>query len=280
MTMVEKILEFANKNGSIPVAGGAYHVLCVSAVLIVSFLVCVRLKNCGDKVFRRCVFVMWLSIFLFEIYKQVIFNIHDISGGYVFRYNWADLPFQLCSTPLYVLPFLAFLSDRPIRDFAASYTMTFTLIAGVAVYLIPSTVFSSNVILNIHTMLHHGMQIVSGVFVAIWYRKRICFEFYLKGVSVFVIMLAIAVFLNTAFYEYLIETKIISASEEFNMFYISPYQEHVMPVFRDFFAKLSPEDRPRIYFIGLSFAAAVTMLCVKSLSYLGKIFDNIDHKCY
>jgi len=198
-------------------------------------------------------------MFLFELYKQIFFCLDKVDGAYVYNYNWEDLPFQLCSTPLYVLPLLALLRDGPARDFVASYTMSYALIGAIAVFLVPDTVFTTFGMLNVQTMIHHGIQFVTGLFTAAWYRKRLTRKFYLKGWSVFVIVFTIAMILNTVFHDYLIDSGRLTVEDNFSMFFLNPDQKFEIPAFEWFFDRITSHEFILLYFIGLPFCSAIIM---------------------
>ena len=257
MNWVEKAYKLTDIAQTEPQPWDGYHIAWCVAVLLFSVVLSLAIRNSSDKVFRRTILVMWLVMLAFEIYKQIFFSAELVDGAVVFSYNWTDFPFQLCSTPLYVLPILAFLKDSTIRDFAASYTASYALIGGIAVYLFPSSVFCDFLIGNLHTMTHHGIQISTGIITAEWYRKRINKSFFFKGVVTFAVMFTVAMLLNTVFRDYLVNTGRMAADETFNMFLINPYMEFSSPAFEDVLLKFSPWGRVALYFFGLPVGAAV-----------------------
>ena len=259
MNLLEKIYELSEITVTEPLPGGELHLSFVVLVVALSAVLCVTLRNCRDKTLRATVFVMWLVMLAFEVCKQLAVSLDTVDGEIIFSYDWGSFPFQLCSTPLYILPFLALLRDGKARDFCAAYIMTYGLLGGVAVYLFPDTVFDEHLFLNIQSMVHHGLQIVSGVLTAVWYRKKCGKGFFMKGHFVFVIMFTVAMLLNTVFYEFLLDSGRIDKDDTFNMFLISPYMDFDIPLFTDFFNSLSPWAMVCVYFLGVPVGASVLM---------------------
>ena len=143
--------------------------------------------------------------------------------------------------------------------------MTFALIGGVAVYLVPSSVFVTNRFINIQTMVHHGLQIVSGIYVAAYYRRRFNRRFYLGGVAIFAVTFTIANILNTVVYDMLVAMGKFEDGFLFNMFYINPRLEIVLPVCKNMFSKLPPVLYIAAYFVVL---CALSSDIIRSASHL------------
>lgn len=259
MELIYKLYNLAATEEPEPLPWGRYHVLWVLGVLALTAILCTALKDCKDMGFRVCILALFGIMLIFEIYKQIFFSMEMVDGVLTFNYNWGNFPFQLCSTPLYVLPFLGILRDGPVRDFAASYTVSFTLLGGLVVYLFPSTVFDVFVVGNVQTMTHHGIQIVTGIFTAVWYRKRLNRSFFMKGALVFTVMFTVAMLLNTVGREALISIGAITSETNFNMFMISPYFDINPPIFEELVNSIDPWLFVVIYFIGVPVVAAALM---------------------
>ena len=265
MNLIQKAYDLAQIAQEEPSSGGAFHLMWCGITLAFTLVLCIALANAADKKIRITIFSLWVVMLAFEIYKQVFFSADMVDGNLVLSYNWSYFPFQLCSTPLYVLPFLALLRDGPLRDFAASYTMTYALIGGIAVYAFPKTVFVNFLIGNIHTMMHHSIQITTSALTAVWYRKRLNKNFFAKGFAVFAVMFTIAMILNTVVRDCLIASGIITETTLFNMFFINPNMENSILVFTEFFDKLTPWGLVALYFVGVPLGAAIVMIACKKL---------------
>lgn len=268
MKLLEGLISVINIEMEEPAAYGGFHLFCALVVAFLGALLALRYKDSGDRTFRQVIGAMFFVMFAFELMKQTLFCMSVEEGRVVYEYNWTDFPFQLCSTPLYVLPLLAFAPDGWLRDMAAAYTMTFAFIGGLATYIVPGTIFTTSVFRNIQTVIHHGVQIVSGVYTASHCRRRVSRRLYLLGVGLFSALYLVANLLNTVGYKLLVSLGAFEEGYSFNMFYVSPRADQSTPMLNDFFDLVSPIAFIVVYFIALCFGAALIMYAVRKLTEL------------
>ena len=129
---------------------------------------------------------------------------------------------------------------------------TFSLFGGLVVFLYPNDVFVPLIGINLQTMIHHGLQLVLGIFFIVYNRKRLSFKYFFKGVIVFLITFTTALIFNLVFHTFVNET--------FNMFYISPYFECSLPLLSIVYANVPYVVFLLIYFIGFILSALVVYL--------------------
>ncbi|MBQ3490255.1 MAG: YwaF family protein, partial [Clostridia bacterium] len=148
----------------------SFHI--ISILLTIALTVCAVkfLRDVSDKKMRIILFFGWLLMVIFEIAKQLKGAMSFDGQTVTWAYNWNYFPFQFCSTPMYTLPLVVFLKDGKVRRAVMAYIATFSLFAGIIVMILPTTVFSPHIIMNIQTMLHHGLQVVIGVWMASYNR--------------------------------------------------------------------------------------------------------------
>lgn len=233
---------------------GWFHLLFVAIVICTTVLFCVKFRNVNDRVFRRIIMICWLVMLVLEVYKQVIFTFEYDGSVVTWDYQWYAFPYQLCSTPLYVLPFIAFMKDCKLRDFFTSYISTFSLFGGVAVFFYPNDVFIETIGINIQTMIHHGLQIVLGIFITVYSIKKLCFKYYLKSIPVFAVLVTIAIVLNEIVFS------IFSANgidEDFNMFYISRHFDCSLPVLSAIYPSVPYIVFSLIYILGFVIVSVI-----------------------
>ena len=279
MRAMEIIANVMHTTQGVPRFFGGLHFAFFFGVILTSVLLCVCFRDADDKTFRRIIAVMFLVMFVGEALKQLVYPLRIVNGELVYEYDWSFFPFQLCSTPIYVLPLVAFLPDSKVRDAAAAYLMTYGLTGGVAVYLFPSTVFVDPVFINYQTMIHHGIQIVSGVYIAAYYRRKLGKSFYIGAVCVFAVTYTVAFLLNTVFYDILLRMGWIGRTDVFNMFYISPRQGMMLPSLFDFMEQLPPIVYMPGYFVVLSLAALLLVVGSKHIwLWLCKLADRPEKK--
>ena len=91
---------------------GAFHLVSLLLVIVATVLLIVYFKDCDEKTFKRIALIGWIIMLSFEIYKQFVSSYSiDENGVITWAYEWHRFPFQLCSMPLYVLPFVIFMKE-------------------------------------------------------------------------------------------------------------------------------------------------------------------------
>jgi len=225
--MLIDILNVLQSEMTRPTSYGWVHLLSLALVIAITTLLILRFRSADERVVRRILMIAWVLMVLGELYKQLVYTYEVVDGTIVRDFQWYAFPYQFCSTPMYVLPFAIFLPEGRVRDAFLAFLGTFSLFGGLAVYAYPADVFISTIGVNIQTMLHHGLQIVIGVYLATRYYKKLNFRYYLKALAVFTVLVVVAMALNIGVHHALVANGI---DETFNMFFISPYHECTLPV--------------------------------------------------
>ncbi len=267
MDFFTKLVEIADTQMATPTNYDWFHLMWIGIVVVASVLMCVFFKNVSDRTVRIICFVFWITIVLFEIYKQFAFAYEVSDDSVVFDYAWYIFPFQLCSSPLYILPLVAFLPDGRIRDAATTFMIAFSIFGGICVYVFPNDVFCATLGVNIQTMYHHGVQIVSGVFLAARYRKKLNIKYFLKGAVVFAIMMAVAITLNELVHSWLVAG---GRDDTFNMFYISRFHPCTLPVLSVIYPLVPYPVFVAIYAVGFCIASALIFYIAKGIAALSR----------
>lgn len=249
MNFFEKFIMALKGTMSTPTNFGWFHLMFIAFVIIAVALLCVFARNVKNKTFRLIILISWIVILCLEIYKQLVFS-YDAGSGW--DYQWYAFPFQLCSTPLYLLPFVVFLKDIGwqglVRDSIMAFLGTFVFFAGFAVFMYPNDVFISLIGINIQTMVHHGLQIVLGIYIMVYNRKKLNIMFYVKGIFTFLVMFVVALLLN-------IIVHAAVPGETFNMFYIGPYYPCTLPLLNIIYPKIPYVVFLILYMLGFAIAA-------------------------
>ena len=259
MEFIRKVLSLLDfRLNEAPPSYGWFHLMFVCLIIGLTVFLCIKFKNCSDKAFRRIVLICWLTMVTLEIYKQFVYSYSLEPAAIEWDYQWYAFPYQLCSTPLYVLPFIAFMKDSRLRDAFVAYMATFSLFAGAAVFCYPGDVFSKILGISIQTMVHHGLQIVLGVFFIVWARKRINMWFYLKAIPVFAVLVSVAIYMNNVF--------VLSGSDEtFNMFFISKHFDCTLPVLSIIYPLVPYIAFLMLYIFGFSLVAFIVFAIAKGI---------------
>lgn len=252
-----KILEILKwKLPQSPQPYSLFHLWFLIITVVATFLLCAFFKNANDKKFRKIILICWIIFTGLEIYKQFTYAIDwkGLDGATETRYNLYYLPYQFCSTPFFVLPFIIWLPEGKIRDAFMSFASSFILFAGVAVMLYPNDVFVRQLGIDIQTMVHHGMQVVLGVFIAVYNRNRYLGGFkklvkwYWPSVVVFAGFAVVAIILNEALYP---------TGQFVNYFFISSHFDCTLPVLSTVYAAVPYPVFLCLYLIGFAIVSAV-----------------------
>ena len=245
----------------IPQSFGVFHTCCLIAVILATVLLVYFFKDAEDKTIRRIVLGVWILLVVFEIYKQLAFAMTVENGVADWRYKWYVFPFQFCDTPLYIMPFIAFLKDSKIRDAFIVFFACFTFFAGIVVMIYPNDVFSSTIGFNIQTMVHHGAQVAIGIMLAARYRSKLVLRNLLWSFVIFVGFCVVAITLNEIIYA------VISANaidDTFNMFYFSRHYGCHLPILADVYNAFLGVSKifcdvffPVVYIVGFSAVSAL-----------------------
>lgn len=186
-----------------------------------------RMKRIVDERFvRRLLLITSVIVMLLEILKQINFTF-TYDGGYIKSdYQWYAFPYQFCSTPMYAGLLCAFLKRGRLHDALCSYLATFAVFAGLAVMFYPPQVYTPVILINVQTMVCHGLMISIGIFLLASGYVKLRHRSILGAVAVFAVMVGIAVVANELVYY-----SGIVGDEVFNMFYISRHYPPSLPVY-------------------------------------------------
>ena len=250
-----------------PASYGWFHILFILAVISATVVICKMFKDCPDKTVRLISAIVWGIMLALEVYKQLIYGFDVEDGRLVWDYAWYAFPFQFCSSPLYILPIIAFAKNEKIRGACIFYMMTFSLFAGLAVFCYPNDVFVETIGINIQTMVHHGSQILMGVFYIVRYRDELNIKRFFSGFAVFVSMVFVAMALNITMYHVL---SAFNIDETFNMFYISPYFNCTLPLLSIIWEYVPYIVFVMIYFLGFILCALIVYGLAKSVIIGGR----------
>ncbi len=211
-----------------PTPYGRFHLLCIFLTLGITAALFFRRKKYSDKQLKSVLAIYGFVALVLELLKQLIwaFDYDPATAEKTWEYMWYAAPFQLCTTPIYASIICLFLKKCKVRDSLLSYMAFFTIIGSIATILSPSSCFTADIIVNIHTMYLHCGSLVLSLYLLFNREIKPNFGNFLKGFYVFLICVFIALTLNIVFYK----TGIIGDGT-FNMFYISPYFTSELPVF-------------------------------------------------
>jgi hypothetical protein len=128
--------------------------------------------------------------------------------------------------------------------------------------ILPTSVFTPYITINIQTMVHHGLQVVFGVYMASYNRHHLNKRFFAWCMLVFAAFASVALILDVTVYPVLIEKGLAT---DFNMFYISPYVNSDLPVLSAIYPKVSYPVYLIIYIFGFTMVAALVYAVEKGI---------------
>ena len=228
MDIIVKIFSILGTEMETPVPFGWFHLLWIG-IMLISIFILYKLRNrYSEKQLKIILLVYGVIAFVLEATKQVLwsFNYDSVTNIITWDFQWYSFPFQLCTTPIFVCLICAFLKKGKVRESLFAYLGFFTILGSISTIFIPDSCFTSDILINIHTMwLHYGSFVVS---IYLLMNKLIKPEIksLFKSFIVFLIFVFIASVLNLFIYH-----SGILNGETFNMFYISPYFISSLPVF-------------------------------------------------
>ena len=189
----------------IPTFLGPMHRTALIMTLITTLVIVLLFKRSSEMKVRVLLFVMWVVLLVFELYRWMIFSLKLTENGFIWDFNWGQFPLQLCSVQLYALPFIVFLKKGKFRDSFICLMILWSLFGGLGVTIYPGTAFSSYYGLNLQSMIHHGIQVVIGILLVSRNGYRLNKKFFLRGYNLFIIYTLIALSYNIVAHNILLE---------------------------------------------------------------------------
>ncbi len=228
---MEKLYDFLYyETENAPETFGAFHLVSLVILIICIAAVILFYKDSSDKSFRKIMLGIWIILVVGEIYREICFSLDFNDGKPIWDYAWYQFPFQLCSSPLYALPFVIFLPDGKLRDGFAAFLATLSLFGGLAVMAYPGNVLIDVLGISIQSMVHHGLQVLLAFFIVKRFKDKYSISFIKYGIYVFLGFISVAMILNVSVY---LIFSALGIDDTFNMFYISPFFEGSLPILSD-----------------------------------------------
>lgn len=264
MNTFEKCLYFLQGKMELPKSYGWFHLIFIALVIGAALFLCLKFKNCKEKTVNRILLIAWIILIIGETLKQLLFSFSFDGTAAVWHYQWYVFPYQLCGTPFVVMPFIIFTKEGKLRNACLAFIATFSLFGGLATFFYPRDVFTSGIAINIQTMIHHGTQVVIGIFIAVHNRYKLTFKYYIGAVCTFLVLTSAALAMDIGMYHYL---RSVGSSEVFNMFFISPYYPCTLPLLSTIYPKVPYPAFLAIYIVGFMIIGAIMHYGAKGIFY-------------
>ena len=227
-----------------PAVWGPLHIFSLvlaAFLLVIGFLIGKKYEDEKfDKKKDRILTIYGFVLVGMEIFKEVFVVV--TSGGY----DLTLLPFQLCSTPMYLLPFIGFVKNQRVKSAMLGYMAFVSVIAAFFYFIKPMAMLNADyVVLTFSSLLWHASLTLCASFAMSGYRmvKKENFKMLLAGNLMFIAFAVTAIILNFAL-------RNINPASELNLFYISYYNmEYANPFRYPILSLINPTQRPYVLYI-------------------------------
>lgn len=267
MNVFEKFIYFLQGDMEVPKSLGWFHIMCLIIVLCALFVLYKNRKSYNEKQLKVVLGIYGIVALILEIGKQLIwsFNYDTVTKIVTWDYQWYSFPFQLCTTPLYVSILCLFLKKSNLRDALLSYISYITILGSIVVIVLPDSCFTSDILVNVHTMWLHLGSFVISIYLLITKEVKIELNYLKKSYIFFLVFTTIAFLMNVFVYNFGVLN-----GEEFNMFFISPYFISSLPVFNFLQSNLPYTIYLIVYITTLMLGGLIIYNIAKLIKYLNK----------
>ena len=203
-----------------PVSYGWFHILFTLALLAITVPGAWLLRRANDRQNRIVLLCVGGFLLIAEVYK-ILF--HMTVNPYNWDF-WGAFPFQLCSVPMYLSVFCALCRNNRLNAWLYEYMFAVNMFGGIMAFIEPSGINHPYITLTVHAYIWHMALIFLGLY--LYFSRRVCMDrrSYRKAVAVYLGSCAVAQSFNLIF------------PGKINCFYISPYVQSPLAVFKDIYA--------------------------------------------
>lgn len=254
MSFLQNVLKVFDTPMTAPVPYGWFHLLWLAITAAIAVYLGYFRRKDEPSTIRRIVLWTAVVVAVLEVYKQINYSF-SYTDGITYDYQWYAFPFQFCSTPMYIGLLASLTKKGRVHTAACAYLATYSVFAGVCVMFYPTTVFIDTIGINIQTMICHGSMIWIGVYLLATGYVKVEHKTVVRAIPVFAVCVALAAIGNEiAHLAGLLET------EDFNMFFISPYSAPHLPVYSLVQGVVPFPLCLLIYILGFTLAAYIMLL--------------------
>ncbi|MBO7196520.1 MAG: YwaF family protein [Clostridia bacterium] len=250
----QQIYDIIRYSIELPTFLGPIHRTMLIFTLVASILVALIFKNAKDRTVRIFLMSVWVLVFIMQIYRQITYSVVIVDGVLGLEYQFAHLPLQVCSVQLYAIPFVALLKNGRLRDSFIALMCIWSFFGGLGVSIYPGTLFDEVLGLTLQSLIHHSIQVILGVMLAIRYCHRMNKHYFFGGFILFMIYFAIAMVANITIHDFIVQT---GRDDSINMFFLSPYEESFLPILETIRQATSHTVMVLTYMAGFTFLAVV-----------------------
>lgn len=264
-----KFMDLLKINMERPSSYGWFHFMCIGISITLIVILLFLRKKYSEKQLKIVIGLYSIITLILEALKQISWSFNYSEGMITWDYQWYAAPFQLCTTPLYVCLICLFLKKGKLRDYLFDYLVFFTILGSISTMIYPESCFTSEILINVHTMVLHCGSFVVSCYLVMNKLVKIKIKELFNGYKVFLIFALIALVIDIGIYK-----SGILNGETFNMFYISPYFISSLPVFNILQEKLPYLVFLFLYFLFIFIGGIIIMLIFKLYNKLDRKKDN------
>lgn len=217
-----------------PVTWGWFHLMWIGIIVLCVVITFLTKRYYNEKQLKWALGLYGIVTLILELIKQIMWAFNYDNGVVSWAYSWYSAPFQLCTTPMFVSIIALFLKKGKFRDSLLSYLSFYIVVTSLMVLILPESCFTSQIIINVHTMYLHAMSLALALYLLINKEVEVNRKNLFNAFKVFISFVFIALFLDVIVYK-----SGILNGETFNMFYISPYFPCTLPFFELIYDKVS-----------------------------------------
>lgn len=266
MNLIHDLFSKIDWEMTTPPSFGIFHFASVVLMVAIIVMIALFLKVNKEKTVKVVLIVCTTLMLSLEVMKQGLFT-HEAS-----KYQWYAFPFQFCSTPMYISLLSLIIKNPKIKNALYAFLAFFGLFGGLVVMIYPNDVYTSLVMINIQTMIHHSSQVIMGVTLIL--AKKVDFDLktILKASLVFVTLVVIATGMNE-FFHY-----VIKQDATFNMFFISRHYKNHLPILSTIQEKTPFVVFYLTYVFGFMLAAFVVAKFCALIQKLSQLIHRVTWK--
>ncbi len=224
-----------------PAPYGLFHILFTAILLAVTITAAWSLRNTDERRNRVVLYAVGGFLLATEVYKIAFhMTVNPYDWGF-----WGAFPFQLCSVPMYLCLICAASRSQRLNSWLYEFMFAINMFGGLMAFIEPSGIQHAYWSLTIHAYLWHMLLIFIGLY--LYFSKRACTDRYSYGKAVVVYggSCVMAQGFNLIF------------GDKINCFYISPYKQSPLAVFKDIYASCGWVVNMVLLMLVLTLASAV-----------------------
>lgn len=260
MNIFEKFLYMLQAEMETPKAFGWFHFVWIFLIVATLIILFKNKKKYGEKQLKTVLAIYGIVALLLELLKQLIwsFNYDPITNMVNWDYQWYAAPFQFCTTPIFISIICLFSKNNKLRNSLLSYMAFATILGSIVTILLPDSCFTSDILVNVHTMWLHCGSFVVSIYLLMTGAVKIEKQNLKSAIKVFLVFVLLAEILNIGIYN-----SGVLNGENFNMFYISPYFITHLPVFKTIQESLPFVIYLFIYILAITMGATIVYFIAK-----------------